>query len=106
MKKAIEFKVGDIVYLSKKAVKNFYGHTRRLEMFDRRDREYWDSEDFVDFFNRYLGFESGELSGVVNTVRGDSIRVVFSGPLSLDMGYYEDRDLYYYNIEKTKKAKK
>jgi hypothetical protein len=89
-------KLNDLVVLSEKAIKRFYGRAARIEDFTvDRNPENLTSEQFIEFVDSYLGFENGKTIGVIGSIQNDIAKVIFYCPVKdrLDYKYYFFEDL-------------
>jgi hypothetical protein len=95
----MKFETGDFVILKKRAVKEFYGSGDRPLDFVKGypTWENFTSESFVDFIGTYLGFESGDMVGIVsgrgiddNTIKVNHIDAVTD---KIEFSYYCNKDL-------------
>lgn len=89
-------KKGNMVILSKKAIKRFYGKPERIEDFvPYNDLNHLTSERVIEFMDLYLGFENGKEVGIVDSVDRETVKVIYYCPISdkVDHSYYRILDL-------------
>lgn len=92
-------KNGSLVRLSKKAIKKFYGRLDRIEDFAvGGNLDNLTSEQVIDFMDIYQGFENGIGIGVIDTIKGDTAKVVYYCPISVmfNHSFYLLKDLELY----------
>lgn len=92
-----EIKQYDFVKLRKSARKAFYNRPERIEDFAVGGNvENLRSDQFLDFVEMYLGFESGEnLGRVMEIIDEESVKVLYVRPIShaTDYMFYDPKDL-------------
>jgi hypothetical protein len=83
------------VKLTNKARKDYYSTPRRLDAFLAPDQEIMDNHSFVSFVGQWLGFESGENLGFINSIKEHTATVAYLDPVSQEerIGYYLLEDL-------------
>lgn len=89
-------KKGNMVVLSKKAIKKFYGRPERIEDFAvGGDLDNLTSEQVIEFMDMYRGFENGKGVGIIEKIANDTAKVTYYCPISVkfDYAYYLLEDL-------------
>lgn len=87
---------GNLVTLSQKAIKKFYGRPERIEDFAvGGNLENLTSEQVIEFMDLYRGFENGDGIGVIDKIANTTAKVIYYCPISIKFDYmfYELKDL-------------
>lgn len=99
-------KIGSIVRLKKKAVKEFYGTDKNAVMFvvtkwpvDINDHEamleQMDSDEFVRYVSKIISFEDGNFGGIVTELGYYSVTVQYVNRLTgkMEKGHFKENSL-------------